>query len=95
MDPQNLTLNEALKKEKVRINDKSLLPDLHFIHNTKYFNQVKYYKDHFNDVKVLLYDELIKDSQKVLDEITDFLNVERFSPKNSSKVYNASEPVLF
>jgi hypothetical protein len=93
LDPLDLSLPQTLKLEGSRINDISLLPDLHFVHNTRYFDQVKYYQEYFDNVKVLLYDDLKKNSQTVLDEITDFLEIARFVPDNADKVFNASRRV--
>jgi hypothetical protein len=94
LDPLDLTLPEMLNLEDQRINDMTLLPDLHLIHNTRYYEQVKYYMDHFPKVRVLLYDDLLTDTQQVLNEITGFLGVDTFIPDNINRVFNASSRVL-
>ena len=54
-----------------------------------YYNQVKSYKENFKNCKVILFDDLKKDSQLVVDDICDFLKLTKFKIKKD-KVYNIS-----
>jgi len=94
LDPDNLSLKESILKEEERKKNNSLLPDLFYIDNTRYYKQVKYYLDNFEQVKILLYDELKKDTQSVLNEICDFLGIEHFTPENLNKKFNPSRTII-
>ena len=67
---------------------------MHYIWNTSYYSMVKFYKDRFDDVKVLLYDDLKEDTQKVMDDIYSFLNVPEYKLINKNKIHLKSPPVL-
>lgn len=54
-----------------------------------YYNQVKSYMENFKNCKVILFDDLKKDSQLVVDDICDFLKLTKFKIKKD-KVYNIS-----
>jgi sulfotransferase family protein len=94
LDPDKLSLSDSLKLENKRLGNNHLLPDLFLVDNTRYYEQVLYYQSNFNNVKVLLYDDLVKNTQKLLNEITEFLGVKRFVPDNLKQIYNASKDVL-
>jgi hypothetical protein len=90
LDPERLTLPQSLKKEKERLKDTSLSPSLHFVNMSKYYEQVKYYQEHFKQVKVVLYDDLKREPLSVIKEITDFLNISEYKPDNIKQIYNTS-----
>lgn len=54
-----------------------------------YFNQVKSYMENFKNCKVILFEDLKKDSQLVVDEVCDFLEVSKIKI-NKDKIYNKS-----
>ncbi|MCH7534804.1 MAG: sulfotransferase [Bacteroidetes bacterium] len=94
LDPENLSLEEALKQEETRLVDTSLLLDLYYVDNTRYYDQVKHYLENFKNVKILLYDDFKKDAQATLDEITQFLGIANFTPQNLREKYNVANPAV-
>ncbi|MFT4804277.1 MAG: hypothetical protein ACI9YE_001479 [Psychroserpens sp.] len=54
-----------------------------------YYNQVKSYIENFKNCKVILFDDLNKDSQLVVDDTCDFLKLTKIKI-NKDKVYNKS-----
>lgn len=54
-----------------------------------YYNQVKSYIENFKNCKVILFDDLKKDSQLVVDDTCDFLKLTKIKI-NKDKVYNKS-----
>ena len=54
-----------------------------------YYNQVKSYIENFKNCKVILFDDLKKDSQLVIDDTCDFLKLTKIKI-NKDKVYNKS-----
>jgi len=88
-------LNQALKWEEDNGWDLSYSPGLAYIRNTTYSPAVEAYMNTFKNVKVLLYDDLKNDAQKVVDEITDFLDLDRVNLlTEQNKIYNASSPPI-
>lgn len=56
-----------------------------------YYKQVKAYIDHFDKVKVYLFDELIEDNKALLKDLYGFLDVDvNFVPNILNERYNAS-----
>ncbi len=91
LDPENLTLNEAIKLEIIRKKRHDLLPDLFYVDNTMYHNQVKSYLDAFKNVKIFLYEDLKNNPKKLTTDLFNFLEVDpTFAPKNIKKIYNKS-----
>lgn len=90
LDPDGLTLEEAIQVESERLKNPTYLPDVHYINNTKYLQQVKAYLDNFESVKVVLFDDLNKDPMKFISEIQDYLGVENNIPEDLGKKYNKS-----
>ncbi|BDS14665.1 sulfotransferase [Aureispira anguillae] len=90
LDPDCLSLEEALEVESKRLKDPSYLPDVHYIHNTKYLEQVKAYLDNFEEVKVVLFDDLNEHPVKLMTEIHAFLGVKDLIPEDLGKKYNKS-----
>jgi hypothetical protein len=58
-----------------------------------YYEQVKRYIDIFpkNQIKIFLFDEIEKDSTKVLKSMLDFLNLDQIIKINNTKRYNKAE----
>jgi hypothetical protein len=95
LDPDKLSLKESLLKEKERIKDNQYLPDLFYVDNTLYYNQVLDYKNNFPNLKIYLYDELKEDPLMVVKDLYQFLNVDTgFNPNTIQRKYNASDPYI-
>lgn len=90
MDPQNLSLYQSLKREETRKQDSSLLLDVLPVFSTSYYEQVKYYQDHFTHVKVVLYDDLKENPKQLLNELYKFIGVPYFEPEQLGKKINAA-----
>jgi hypothetical protein len=59
-----------------------------------YYEQVKAYLDNFHNVKIILYDDLVQDRQKVCSEVFSFLGVDpAFVPQNLDKIYNEGKKI--
>lgn len=66
------------------------------IKGSLYHNQVQRYFEVFdkNNVKILIFEETIKDTKKAIKEILEFLEIKNSSPKNIDEVFNSySEPL--
>ena len=94
LDPENLTLDESLQQETKRLKNKNLLPDLFYINNTSYYEQVKAFLENFNYVKIINYDELKRNPNEVVKSAFDFLGVNKNIQIDTSKRHNASKPIL-
>ena len=90
LDPDFLSLDEAIEAEPQRIKKQHYLPDVHYLNNTMYFEQVKAYIDNFKDVLVVLFDDLQSNPNDLISRIHDFLGVERIIPDNLGAKYNQS-----
>jgi len=81
-----LSFKEALKNEKNRINDKYnsfwYYRQLGF-----YYEQVKAYMENFTKVKIILYDEIQENTEKVVNDTFSFLAVS-IEKVDSEKKYN-------
>jgi len=93
LDPDNLSLEAALEIEKKRLKNPTYLPDVHYIYNTQYLQQVKAYLENFKEVKVFLFDDLNENPTQLITEIQDFIGVERQLPENAGKKYNKSNVI--
>ena len=73
---EEFSFDEALEKEGKRLQE-----GYEFIWGYKegglYYKQVKEYIDNFSNVKVYLFDDLINDPQKILDNLTGFLEISK------------------
>ena len=61
-----------------------------------FFEQVENYLNIFGkeSVKILIFEETIKDTKKAIEDVLEFLDIERQIPENFEKQYNAySEPL--
>lgn len=90
LDPDRLSLWDSLIVESERKANQEYLPDLFYVHNTLYYNQVKAYLDNFKHVKILLFEDLKNNTQELLGELTEFLGIDDFEFENVDKKYNAS-----
>lgn len=78
IDPDGLALWPALQKEDDRKQNNELSYDLHYVSNTRYYQQLKAYLDTFPNCKVVLFDQLKQNSKNLLQGITSFLGVTDF-----------------
>jgi hypothetical protein len=90
LDIDALSLEDAINQESERLKNPVYLPDVHYIYNTQYLQQVKAYLDNFEEVKVLLFEELNENPKQFISEIQDFLGVENKIPENLGEKYNKS-----
>lgn len=85
---ETLPYIEALEKEEDRIADK-----YEFIWHYKncglYYNQVKAYKDNFENVEVILQEDLKNQPQKTLNKLCAFLEIDNFE-FNLDKEHNVT-----
>lgn len=76
------------------IEDKRIEENYEFLWHYKkvglYYKQVKAFKENFSNVKVILLDEIKKDSNKVIKDVLNFLNVNSDIKLENDKVYNPS-----
>lgn len=79
---------KGLKLEKYRI-EKGFEFIWHFKQVGRYYKQVDYYLKNFTNVKIILFEDLKSDSQKVVNETCEFLGVHTVKI-NSNKIYNKS-----
>lgn len=71
-----LSFEEAIDAEEQRLKD-SWHFDYAYVDKGFYYKQVKAYLDNFKHVKILFYDTLEKNPDKLLDDVYTFLGVER------------------
>lgn len=87
---EKLNFEESLELENERIkNNYSAL--YHYRNQCSYYNQVKAFKENFQDVLILKTDDLKNDPQKVLNKIIYFLGINKPFNFNTSKLYNVSD----
>lgn len=91
LDPDNLSLLEALKQEEERMKTNTYIPDVFYVDNTRYYKQVKAYLDNFEQVKIFLYDDLKKDQEKFMQELYEFIEVKPIA-YTPARRYNKSKP---
>lgn len=80
-----VSLEDTLKKEKSRLQKNDVLPDYFLIDTTLYYKQVEAYLENFNNVQILLYDDLKENTQKFMNSIHKFLQI---APNYDSNVYS-------
>lgn len=87
---ETLPLNQAIKAQKDRQKNNWEWV-WQYTEISKYYNQVKYYKDNIDkeNLKIIIFEEFIKDPQKELKEILVFLGLEDQDLKGD-KVHNKS-----
>lgn len=71
---EQLSFEDAIRDEEYRKIENWHF-DFFYADKGFYYSQVKAYLDHFDDVKVCLYEDLEKDPQKLLNDIFEFLDV--------------------
>jgi hypothetical protein len=73
-----LDFRTALEKESERV-EKNWSPFYYYTEKGMYARQLENYYDVFDEsqIKVFLFEELVEDEQRVMDQIMEFLNLER------------------
>lgn len=84
-----LSFEDALNEEKNRIAD-GWDPLYHYTECSLFHDSVKAYLDNFDDVLVLLNEDLYKDPDKVFKQIFEFLDVDNTVRINTEVQYNMS-----
>lgn len=86
---ENLEFMEALKKEDKRISDNW---DWMWAYKggSLYTDAIEHFQNEFSNVKVVLFDDLENEPNKVLKEIFEFLNVDSSVTVNSETKYSHS-----
>ena len=89
---ESLEINDALDNELERFNSQNKPIGLNYLKSSLYFEPVKMFLDNFDDVKILLFDDLKKNSKKVMLELAEFLEIESsFYQKFAPKIYNKTD----
>ena len=65
----------------------------HILENSLYGQQLKNYETFFpkEQIKVLWYEDIEQCPQALINEVTDFLNIEKFAPKDLNKKINVTQ----
>lgn len=85
-----LTFEEAIAREEARMQE-NYLPLYRYIDQGRYFEQVKAYLEHFSEVKVLLFEDLVSRPRETVQEVYGFLGVDAaYIPENIHEKFNVS-----
>jgi len=84
-----LTFEEAIEAEKERMANNWHF-DFFYVDKGFYYAQVKYFMEHFDDVKVLLFEDFEQNSDKVVSEVLEFLGLEMIDDLKDVKKRNQS-----
>ena len=87
---ENLSFQEALIKDELQRfrSEPTLTPLIMYKQMGMYYKMVKSYIDHFKDVHVIIYDDFINDTQRVVKDTIDFLGLDNTFDINTSSKYN-------
>jgi len=86
----DLSFTESIKEEAIRnMLSSGGIIGYDYIGFGMYYNQIKLFKDVFPELKILMYDDFLRSPLDYLNQLTDFLSIDRFSFHTSQK-YNAS-----
>lgn len=90
-ESHRLTFADALALEEERV-EKNSMWAFHYTRRGMYSKQVGRYLDLFgnNRVRIVLYDDFVREPEKVLDEIYDFLGVDHITLENPRELHNVS-----
>ncbi|MBC8047529.1 MAG: sulfotransferase domain-containing protein, partial [Fimbriimonadaceae bacterium] len=86
---EELSFEEAILAEKKRMQENYHF-DYFYVDKGFYYKQVKAYLDNFDHVKIVFYNQLENNQQKLLDEIYTFLEVDAGLNKDELKQRNQS-----
>ncbi len=80
-DQEDLSFREAVRPETIRKRLASGGPsDQDYISQGMYYEQIKAFMNSFPNVRVYLLNDLVRDAQGVIDDICDFVGIDRFTP---------------
>lgn len=84
---ENLSFEEAIDQSENRYHkEKDMTPDTRYLHVGMYSEQVKSFMDVFNEnVHVILYDDYVQNIDLCIDNVFDFLGVDKISLNTSKK----------
>jgi len=82
------TFEEALEAEERRIEKNVCSPMLFYKSMGLYYEMVLAYKKEFKNLKILIFDDLVSNHKKVVEELYDFFGIPQFSPPSLQKKYN-------
>ena len=88
---EEFTFEEALEQEANRMK-KNYSFDYFYLDRGMYFQQVKAYIDSFRSVKIILHDDLVKDTEGMMRVICRFLEVDSHFVFDIEKEHNSSYP---
>lgn len=87
---ENLTFRRALDAEESRIAENKVSPMLHYVNCGMYAERIARWKEAFRNFKVVIFDDLVDNPVKVVNEIFYFLGIENNGQFDFSKKYNTS-----
>jgi len=87
----NLSFNESLNKKNInnRI-DKGYGMGFNYLRLGEYFNDVRNYLDNFDNVKIYLYQDFIKNPNSVINDLKHLLSIQSNKTPDFHKKYNVS-----
>lgn len=86
---EELSFESAIDQEQMRINRRYSF-DYHYTRRGMYYEQVKAYKESFDNVHVVLYHDFARQPQRELSAICTFLGVDPLFPFDETKEVNNS-----
>jgi len=86
---EDLSFEEAIEAETKR-KEECWNIDYYYMERGLYYQQVKAYLDNFDDVLILLFDDLQKDPVAIFKQVEDFLDINPGKNTIEKKVYNRS-----
>ncbi|MFN0275509.1 MAG: sulfotransferase family protein [Chitinophagales bacterium] len=86
---EQLTFQQAIDEEKKRMQENFHF-DYFYVDKGFYYKQVKAYLENFDDVKILFYNQLENNSEKLLQEVYAFLGINAAANKHELKQRNQS-----
>jgi adenosyl cobinamide kinase/adenosyl cobinamide phosphate guanylyltransferase len=86
-----LDFREAIEAQKER-KEKRWRLTYQYTELSKYYEQVKAYRDNFKQVKVLIFEDLVRNPKAFINEIYDFLEVPRKHFENIQEKRNVRRP---
>ena len=92
---EKYSFKEALKLESTRIS-KGYDEMWHYTSVSKYFEPVKAFKDEFSRVKVIIFEDFEKNIKQTLQEIVEFLGVQKTEFEfDTNKIYSKAGELKF
>lgn len=82
---EEMSFENAIKIEKKRMQENAHF-DFFYLDRGLYFKQVKGYLENFKNVKIILFEDFKNNENLVLNDISDFLEVEQFKYSKLNKL---------